>query len=326
MAPALPVPDHRRERRKAIWRRRRLVLLLMSPWIVGFTVFLLYPLGMNVYLSLNHYDLLNPPRWIGLANYRYAFTEDPNLWPAIKNTLWIIVVGVPLQMLFAFGLATMLTRARTGAGLFRTVFYLPALAPPVAATLAFVYIFNPALGPVNTVLGHLGIQGPLWFNDPAWSKPSLVLLSLWGVGTFMIIYLAAILEVPRHLYESADLDGASPFQKLRWVTIPSISPVILFSVVLGVIYGLQYFTQAWVASSIAAGNASQAGSESSLELGYPEGSTLFYPILLYYHGFKYFNMGYASALAVLLLGVSFAVTLVIIRNSRRWVHYGGAIR
>ena len=326
MAPALPVPDHRREKRKAIWRRRRLVLLLMSPWIVGFTVFLLYPLGMNVYLSLNHYDLLNPPRWIGLANYRYAFTEDPNLWPAIKNTLWIIVVGVPLQMLFAFGLATMLTRARTGAGFFRTVFYLPALAPPVAATLAFVYIFNPALGPVNTVLGHLGIQGPLWFNDPAWSKPSLVLLSLWGVGTFMIIYLAAILEVPRHLYESADLDGASPFQKLRWVTIPSISPVILFSVVLGVIYGLQYFTQAWVASSIAAGNASQAGSESSLELGYPEGSTLFYPILLYYHGFKYFNMGYASALAVLLLGVSFAVTLVIIRNSRRWVHYGGAIR
>jgi multiple sugar transport system permease protein len=325
-APALPVPDHRREKRKAVWRRRRLVLLLMSPWIVGFTVFLLYPLGMNVYLSLNHYDLLNPPRWIGLANYRYAFTDDPNLWPAIRNTLWIIVVGVPLQMLFAFGLATMLTRARTGAGFFRTVFYLPALAPPVAATLAFVYIFNPALGPVNTVLGHLGIQGPLWFNDPAWSKPSLVLLSLWGVGTFMIIYLAAILEVPRHLYESADLDGASSFQKLRWVTIPSISPVILFSVVLGVIYGLQYFTQAWVAASIAAGNASQAGSESSLELGYPEGSTLFYPILLYYHGFKYFNMGYASALAVLLLGVSFAVTLVIIRNSRRWVHYGGAIR
>jgi multiple sugar transport system permease protein len=298
----------------------------MSPWIVGFTAFLLYPLGMNVYLSLNHYDLLNPPRWIGFANYRYAFTDDPNLWPAIRNTLWIIVVGVPLQMLFAFGLATMLTRARTGAGFFRTVFYLPALAPPVAATLAFVYIFNPALGPVNTVLGHLGIQGPLWFNDPAWSKPSLVLLSLWGVGTFMIIYLAAILEVPRHLYESAELDGASAFQKTRWVTIPSISPVILFSVVLGVIYGLQYFTQAWVAASIAGGNASQAGSVSSLELGYPEGSTLFYPILLYYHGFKYFNMGYASALAVLLLGVSFAVTLVIIRNSRRWVHYGGAIR
>src|SRR3954471_1209823 len=142
----------------------------------------------------------------------------------------------------------------------------------------------------------------------------------------MIIFLAAIIDVPKHLDESAQLDGAGPFQRLRWVTISTISPVILFSVVLGVIYGLQYFTQAFVAASIAGGNASQAGSVSSLELGYPEGSTLFYPILLYYHGFKYFNMGYASALAILLLAVSFAVTLVIVRNSRRWVHYGGAIR
>jgi multiple sugar transport system permease protein len=142
----------------------------------------------------------------------------------------------------------------------------------------------------------------------------------------MVIFLAAILDVPRHLYESAELDGAGPFQRLRWVTLPSISPVILFSVVLGVIYGLQYFTQAFVAASIAGGNASQAGAVSSLELGYQEGSTLFYPILLYYHGFKYFNMGYASALAILLLGVSFLVTLLIVRNSRRWVHYGGAIR
>ncbi len=298
----------------------------MSPWIVGFCVFLLYPLVMNVYLSLTHYDLLNPPRWIGLANYRYAFGEDPNLWPAIENTLWIIGVGVPLQVIFAFGIATMLTRAKAGVGFFRTVFYLPALAPPVAATLGFVYILNPATGPLNTILGKLGITGPLWFNDPGWSKPSLVLLGMWGIGNFMVIFLAAILDVPRHLYESAELDGAGPFQRLRWVTLPSISPVILFAVVLGVIYGLQYFTQAFVAASIAGGNASQAGAVSSLELGYPEGSTLFYPVLLYYHGFKYFNMGYACALAILLLGVSFAVTLLIVRNSRRWVHYGGAIR
>src|SRR4051812_12332592 len=325
-APALPEPDRRRAKQKAVWRRRKLVLALMSPWIVGFSVFLLYPLVMNGYLSLTHYDLLNPPRWIGFANYSYAFHHDPNLGPAIKNTLWIIAVGVPLQVLFAFGIAMMITRAKAGVGIFRTVFYLPALVPPVAATLGFVYIFNPGTGPVNTILDHLGITGPLWFNDPAWAKPSLVLLSMWGIGTFMIVFLAAILDVPRHLYESAELDGAGPFQRLRWVTIPTISPVILFSVVLGVIYGLQYFTQAFVAASIAGGNASQAGSVSSLELGYPEGSTLFYPILLYYHGFKYFNMGYASALAILLLGVSFAVTLGIIRNSRRWVHYGGAIR
>jgi multiple sugar transport system permease protein len=325
-APALPEPDRRQAKKKAVWRRRKLVLALMSPWIVGFGVFLIYPLVMNGYLSMTHYDLLNPPRWIGFANYGYAFHHDPNLGPAIKNTLWIIAVGVPLQVLFAFGIAMMITRAKAGVGFFRTVFYLPALVPPVAATLGFVYIFNPGTGPVNTILGHLGIEGPLWFNDPAWAKPSLVLLSMWGIGTFMIVFLAAILDVPRHLYESAELDGAGSFQRLRWVTIPTISPVILFSVVLGVIYGLQYFTQAFVAASIAGGNASQAGSVSSLELGYPEGSTLFYPILLYYHGFKYFNMGYASALAILLLGVSFAVTLVIIRNSRRWVHYGGAIR
>lgn len=302
------------------------MLALMSPWLAGFLVFIAYPLVMNVYLSFTHYDLLNPPRWIGLANYRYALHDDPNIGPAVRNTLWIIGVGVPLQVLFAFGIATMLTRARLGVGFFRTVFYLPALAPPVAATLGFVYLLNPATGPLNTALGHIGVQGPLWFNDPGWAKPSLVLLSLWGVGNTMVIFLAAILDVPRHLYESAELDGAGPVQRLRWVTLPSVSPVLLFAVVLGVIQGLQYFTQAFVASNIAGGAASQAGSVSSLELGYPEGSTLFYPILLYYHGFKYFNMGYASALAVLLLGASFAVTLVIIRRSRRWVHYGGAVR
>ena len=158
-APALPEPDRRRAKSKAAWRRRKLVLALMSPWIVGFSVFLVYPLVMNGYLSLTHYDLLNPPRWIGFANYQYAFTNDPNLWPAIKNTLWIIAVGVPLQVLFAFGIAMMLTRARAGVGVFRTVFYLPALVPPVAATLGFVYIFNPGTGPVNTILAHLGITG-----------------------------------------------------------------------------------------------------------------------------------------------------------------------
>jgi multiple sugar transport system permease protein len=293
---ARPAADRRQARKSAAWRRRRLVLALMSPWIVGFLVFIAYPLVMSVYLSFTHYDLLNAPRWIGTANYRYMFGADEQIWPAIRNTLWIIVVGVPLQVLFAFGISVMLTRAKHGVGFFRTVFYLPAL------------------------------DGPLWFNDPAWAKPSLVLLSLWGVGNTMVIFLAAVLDVPRHLYESAELDGAGPLQRLRWVTLPSISPVILFAVVLGVIQGLQYFTQAYVAATVAAGQASQAGGTSNLELGYPQGSTLFYPILLYYHGFKYFDMGYAAAMALVLLGVSFAVTLVILVNSRRWVHYGGAVR
>ena len=178
---------------------------------------------------------------------------------------------MPLQVLFAFGIALMLTRARTGASIFRTIFYLPALAPPVAATLGFVYLLNPATGPVNIGLEKLGIEGPLWFNAPEWSKPSLTLLAMWGVGNIMVIFLAAILDVPKHLHESAGLDGANAFQRLRWVTLPTISPVILFAVVLGVIQALQYFTQAYVAASIAAGQASQAGTVSTLEQGYPGG-------------------------------------------------------
>jgi multiple sugar transport system permease protein len=318
--------ERRRAKRRAAWRRRRFVLLLMSPWLVGFTVFFGYPLVMSAYLSFHHYDLLAPPRWVGLANYRYLFTVDPQVWTAVKNTLWMIAVAVPLQVLFAFGIALMLARARRGVGVFRTIFYLPALAPPVAATLGFVYILNPATGPVNSILGHLGIQGPLWFQDPHWSKPSLVALGLWGIGNTMVIFLAAVLDVPRQLYESAELDGAGPWQRLRSVTIPSTSPVILFAVVFGVIQGLQYFTQAYVAAGVAAGQASQAADVTAVNLGYPLDSTLFYPVLLYQHGFSDFQMGYASAMAMLLLVVSFAVTLVIVINSRRWVYSAAPTR
>jgi multiple sugar transport system permease protein len=315
-----------RAKRRATWRRRGTVLLFLSPWIVGFSVFFGYPLVMSAYLSFTTYDLLSSPRWVGLGNYRYLFRDDPEIWTAVKNTLWLVAVLVPLQVLFAFGVATMLARARSGHGFFRTVFYLPALVPPVAATLGFVYILNPATGPVNTILEKLGIEGPLWFNDPAWSKPSLTLLGIWGIGNTMVIFLAAILDVPRHLAESAELDGAGPFRRMRWVTLPTISPVILFSVVIGVIAAMQYFTQAYVAAAVAAGQASQAGSVSTLELGYPEGSTMFYPILLYYNGFRFFQMGYASAMAMLMLGVAFLLTLLILGQSRRWVHYQGAAR
>jgi len=298
----------------------------MSPWLVGFSLFFAYPLVMSAYLSFNHYDLLSAPRWVGLANYRYLFTVDPQVWTAVKNTLWLIAVMVPLQVVFAYGIAMLLARAKSGVGLLRTIFYLPALAPPVAATLGFVFILNPATGPVNTILGHLGIQGPLWFQDPSWSKPSLTLLGLWGVGNTMVIFLAAVLDVPRHLYESAELDGAGPLQRLRWVTLPTTSPVILFAVILGVIQGLQYFTQAYVAAGVASGQASQAGDFTAGTLGYPLDSTLVYPVLLFQHGFTDFQMGYASAMAMLLLAVSFAVISIILINSRKWVHYGGAAR
>jgi multiple sugar transport system permease protein len=317
-------PERRRAKRRAAWRRRRLVLLLMSPWLVGFGVFFAYPLVANAYLSFTHYDLLSSPRWIGLSNYDFLFNKDPNLWPAVRNTLWMVAIAVPLQVVFAIGVAVALTRAKSGAGFFRTVFYLPTLAPPVAATLGFVFLLNPATGPVNTILGDLGVDNPpLWFNSPSWSKPALVLLALWGIGNTMIIFLAALLDVPKHLYESAELDGAGLLQRFRWVTLPSISPVILFAVVIAVIESLQYFTQAYVAAQIARGG--QAGDSLSV-LGYPEGSTLFYPVLLYQQGFRFFNMGYAAAMAVLLLIVSLAVTVVILRRSGRLVHYQGMVR
>jgi multiple sugar transport system permease protein len=301
------------------------VLAFMSPWLIGFTVFFGYPLLASVYLSFTHYDLLSTPRWVGTANYRFMVTNDPQFWPAVKNSLWLMFIMVPLQVLFAFGVAGLLTRAKAGVGFFRTVFYLPTLAPLVAATLGFTFILNPATGPVNTLLGKVGITGPLWFESPEWAKPSLVLLALWSVGNIMIIFLASLLDVPRHLYESASLDGAGAWQRLRWVTLPSVSPVILFAIVIGVIDSLQYFTQAYVASSIVGGGAGQTGDPAN-RLGYPEGSTMFFPLLLYQQGFRFFNMGYASAMAIVLLVASFLVTLIIIRNSRRWVHYQGAVR
>jgi multiple sugar transport system permease protein len=308
----------KRARSRAAWRRRRLVLGLMSPWIIGFTAFFAYPLIASAYLSFTHYDLLSSPRWIGFKNYDFLFHKDQMVWPAVKNTLWLIVFMVPAQMLFAFAVAMALTRARRGVGILRTIFYLPALAPAVAATVGFVYLLNPATGPVNQVLGVFGIQGPLWFDSPTWAKPSLVLLALWGIGNTMVIFLAALVDVPRHLYESADIDGAGWWAKLRWVTLPSISPVILFAGVIAVIEALQYFDQAYVASTIAAGSAGQA-SDSARYLGEPQGSTLFYPILLYQQGFRYFNMGYASAMAILMFFVSLAVTFLLIRNTARWV-------
>jgi multiple sugar transport system permease protein len=313
-------------KKKAAWRRRRLVLLLMSPWLVGFTVFFGYPLVANVYFSFTHYDLLSSPRWIGLANYRFLFGGDGQIGTAVKNTLWMLAIAVPLQVMFAFGVASMLIRARRGLGVFRTIFYLPALAPPVAATLGFVYLLNPAYGPVNTLLGKLGISGPLWFQSPTWSKPSLVLLALWGIGNTLIIFMAALLDVPRHLYESAELDGAGWWGRLRYVTLPTVSPVILFAVIVAVIEGLQYFTQGYVAATTASGTGTGAGDTAGNNLGYPQGSTLFYPVWLYQQGFGYFNMGYAAAMSVMLLLAALAITLVLLRGSRRFVHYQVAAR
>jgi multiple sugar transport system permease protein len=295
------------------------VALFMSPWIVGFSVFILYPALASLYYSFTNYDLLSTPSFVGLDNYRFMFTKDPQFWQAMRNTIWMICVGVPLSMLVALGTAMLLTMPRRGMKVYRTILFLPTMAPPVAAALAFFVIFNPATGPVNQLLSGIGIKNPpLWFYDPFWSKWGLLFLSLWVVGQTMIIYLAGLLDVPGHLYEAADIEGASPWQRFRHVTLPSLSPVLFFTLVIGVITGFQYFTQAYVASFAVSG---QATEEAAANVGSPQGSLLFYSIYLYLKGFSDFRMGYASAMAWMLLLFTLACTALLIRSSRHWVHY-----
>ena len=295
----------------------------MSPWLVGFTAFFGYPLVSSVFLSFTHYDLLSSPRWVGLANYKFLFQQDQQVWPAVKNTLWLMVFFVPLQVLFAFGVALMLSRARRGIGFFRTVFYLPALAPTVAATLAFVYLLNPATGPVNIALGHLGIQGPLWFHSPlvveAVADPARPLggrqpddhLPRRGdrraAPPLRVVAAGRRGPAPAHPLRDAPVD--QPGDPVRGRDRGHRQPAVLHA-------GVRRRRR----------RPGPAASESATNLGYPEDSTLFYPVLLYQQGFRYFNMGYASAMAMLLLVVALAVTLLILRSSRLWVFYQGAGR
>ncbi|GAA2551223.1 sugar ABC transporter permease [Winogradskya consettensis] len=295
-------------------RRNLTTLSFVAPLLIGIAVFFLYPLVSAVYFSFTKFDLLTVPQWVGLENYK-RMADDPFLLQSVRNTLWMVAVFVPVRIISAIGLSMLLSQLKRGAGVFRTIFYLPALAPPVAATIAFVYLLKPGTGPVNTLLSHLGINGPLWFNSPDWSKPSLVLLGLWGIGDIMIIFLAAVLGVPVSLYEAAALDGANAWHRFRYVTLPTIRPVILFATITGVIYTLQYFDQAAVAGSIASGQAVTGGGISTA-FGFPEGSTFTYPLWLYTVGFRYNALGYANAMAVVLFVVALAVTVILLRRSK----------
>ena len=196
--------------------------------------------------------------------------------------------------------------------------------PAVAGTIAFVFLLNPATGPVNKILGSLGLPEPLWFNDPMWAKPSLVLIGLWGIGDLMIIFLASLLDVPTEQYEAAALDGVNPRQRFRYITLPTISPVLMFAALTGVIQTLQYFTEAMVAASVASGQATTGGGSSSL-LGYPEGSTLTFAQWIYQQGFRNFYLGYASALAVVMFVFALGFTILLLRRSRALVHGPGAV-
>lgn len=291
------------------------------PAMIGLTLFFVYPLIAAVYFSFTSIrleTLTDPPRFVGWNNWRFLF-EDIRLTKAIKNTLWLVVVMVPARMLGALLTAMLLNQVRRARGIYRTLFYLPALAPPVAATIAFVLLLKPGTGPVNTLLSKVGIeQPPLWFNDPDWAKPSLVLLALWGIGDLMIIFVAALLDVPPELHEAAALDGANAWQRFRFVTLPSISPVLQFAAITGVIATLQYFTQAAVAASVASGSVTAGGGITNV-FGYPNDSTFTYPLRLYTVGFGTGALGYASVLSLVLFVVSLGVTLLLLRRFRTFL-------
>ena len=299
-------------------RNRWTVLAFMSPAIVGFVVFFAYPLIATGYFSFTRYDLINAPEWIGFENYVRMFTSEPLVKVAAWNTLWLVVVLTIARVLFALGVASVIARLKSGVGIIRTLCYLPSLAPPVAATLVFSFLLNPEFGPVNAFLNLVGIESPLWFSDPLWAKPALTLLVLWGSGELMIIILAALLDVPQEQYEAAELDGANALRRFWHITLPTISPVLMFGVVNSIIFALQFFTQAVVAGSVASGTADVAGSTKIL--GFPQNSTLTYPMWLYTQGFRYFNMGYAAAMAVLLFVVSFVFTAILVRQMRKASH------
>jgi multiple sugar transport system permease protein len=321
-ASARGVPRAARGRRSASRARWWVVVGFLSPFLIGLALFVVYPVLATLYYSFTNYQAGSylQTRWVGLENYRSLFTQSQVFWVAVRNTLWMVIIMVPLQTLWAIFVAWVLIRVKRGAAIYRTIYFLPAMVPIVATALAFIVMLNP-VGPLNGILGHLGITGPGWFSDATWAKPSLVLMALWTVGNTMILFLAGMLDVPKVLYEAADIDGASAWQKFRHITLPGISPVIFFSLLTGMIYTFQYFTEAFVASGSA--NPILSSNES---IGYPQDSLLFYTTEIYRQGFQFFKTGYASAMAWLLFVVIFLCTIVFIRASRRWVYYAGAVR
>jgi multiple sugar transport system permease protein len=298
-------------------RTLRTGLLFISPWLVGFLAFNLYPALASLYYSFTNFKILQTPLWVGLDNYT-KLINDPLFWKSLANTLYLTIVGVPLAVIVALGIALLLNRKGIrGIGIFRTIFYLPVVIPGVAAAILWIFLLSPINGLVNQSLRVAGIAGPGWFYDPAWAKNGIILMTIWAAGDVVIIYLGALQGVSRALYEAAEVDGAGAWVKLRHVTIPMISPAILFNLITGAIAAFQSFTQAYV---ISAG----VGRGNDGSIGGVQNSLLFYGLNLYNNGFRYFQMGYASALAWILLVVILIATLALLRASRNRVYYESA--
>ena len=277
----------------------------ISPWLIGFLLFFAGPFIVSAYLAFTRYEIVSPPVWIGMANYRRLFTQDPLFWKSLWITIKYAVIAVPLGIVGGVGLALLLNQPVRGISVYRTVFYLPAIVPMVASCVVFMWLFNPQIGLINSILRRLGVMGPAWLQSEPWAFWALVILAMWGMGGGMIIYLAGLKDVPVVLYEAAMIDGANAWQRTRHVTLPMLTPVIFFNLIMGVITAFQFFGQAYI-----------------MTRGGPEDSTTFYALYLFNRAWRYLDMGYASAMAWVLFVIVVTITALIFRTHSRWVHYG----
>ncbi|GAB4431113.1 MAG: sugar ABC transporter permease [Chloroflexi bacterium OHK40] len=283
----------------------------ISPWLLSLVVFTGYPMLATIYFSLTDYTIVQPPQWVGLENYQRMFTADPQFWPAVWNTTFYAVISVPLSLVVALGLALLLNQNVRGVGIYRTIYYLPTMVPAVAGALLWTVILDPQNGLLNSMLESVGLPGPGWLKSAEWSKPALILMALWaGTGSAMLIFLAGLKDIPQTLYEAATIDGASSWQRLMRITLPLLTPTIFFNLIMGIIASFQVFGQI----------LASAGSGGTVG---PLNSLLMYMVLLYRSAFRSFEMGYASALALVLFVFLVLLTMLVVRSSRHWVYYEG---
>ncbi len=282
--------------------------IFISPWLVGFVLWIGGPMLASLYLSFTQYDVVTPPIWIGLGNY-LALIHDPLFWHSLKVTAYFTFLSVPLAVLFAIIIALLLNQPIPFVAIWRTIYYLPSVTSGVAIALMWSWIFHPNFGLVNIVLYSIfGIQGPRWLVDTEWVIPTFAIMSLWHFGGPMLIYLAAIQGIPTHLYEAAEIDGANKIQQTIFITIPLITPVIFFNLVMNIISSFQSFTNAYIITQ-----------------GGPNYASYFYIYYLFQNAFVYFRMGLASAQAWVLFVIIVTLTIIAFRTQRYWVYYEGSV-
>jgi multiple sugar transport system permease protein len=282
--------------------------LFASPWIIGFVLFTFGPMLASFFLAFTEWDLLSAPQWVGLKNVQ-DLARDELVWKSLRVTLLYAITSVPLQIVCGLGLALLLNNSIRGLRFYRTAVYMPSVLSGVAVALLWRWMFQPEFGLFNLLLSYLNINGPSWLGDERWALPSLVFMSLWGVGAGTIIYLAGLQGIPTDLYEASSVDGAEGWARFRFITLPLMTPVLFFQLVVGIIAALQVFTQAEV-----------------MTRGGPNNATLTILLYLYRNAFQYFRMGYASAIAWLLFILILILTVIIFRSSATWVYYEGERR